>query len=217
MRALRVTLSMRVVIAAVLLTIALAAGAALLYAAREEAPDALIQSELAGVKFSYARGYARDEATAAGGFADHLSFVASFPGFAPLSAKELAAAPSIALTLTPKDDGLDPGERPGKLYARFLTPETVAGPGGLILRHFEQGSPYDSEELLIAPSDQRGFFARCPKADASAPREACLSLFRERGLDIELRYSPALLGHWDALYEGAHALIAKMTAQKRKR
>lgn len=208
---------MRLIVASALLVIALASGAFLLFVAREEAPEALIQADLAGVKFFYARAYARDDSTGAGGLSDHLAFIVSFPKFTPLSVKGRTAAPSVAITLTPKDEGLDPSERPAKLYARFLTPETLDGPGGLVLRHFEQGSPYDSEELLIAPPDGRSFFARCPKPDAGAPGEACISVFREGALDVELRYSPALLEHWDTLHEGARALLAKMTARRKKR
>ncbi|WP_442754726.1 hypothetical protein ACNHKD_17300 [Methylocystis sp. JAN1] len=208
---------MRLIVASALLAIVLAFGATLLFLAREEAPKALIQAELAGAKYSYARAYARDESTGAGGLTDHLAFIASFPQFTPLSAKDRAAASHVAITLTPKDDGLDPSERPAKLYARFLAPETLEGPGGLVLRRFEQGSPYDSEELLIAPPDGRSFFARCPKPDAGAPGEACISVFREGELDVEMRYPPALLEHWDALYDGARALIAKMTSRRRKR
>jgi hypothetical protein len=208
---------MRLIIASALLVIVLAIGAFMLFVAREEAPETLIQAELAGVKFSYARAYARDDATGAGGLSDHLAFIVSFPKFAPLAAKDRAATPAVAITLTPKEEGLNPSERPAKLYARFLTPETLEAPGGLVLRHFEQGSPYDSEELLIAPPDGRTFFARCPKPDAGAPGEACISVFREGALDVELRYPPALLEHWDALSDGAHALLARMTARRKKR
>jgi len=211
---------MKLLIASALLVIVLALGGVFLFVAREEAPEATVQAELGGVKFSYARAYARDNSTGAGGLADRLSFIVSFPAFKPLAAKGRSAAATVAMTLTPKDDGLDPGERPARLYARFLTPETLEGPGGLVLRHFEQGSPYDSEELLLAPPDGRSFFARCPKQDVGAPGEACISVFRESGLDVELRYPPELLEHWDALYNGAHALLAKMTmsgARKKKR
>ena len=88
------------------------------------------------------------------------------------------------------------------------------GPEGLILRRFEQGSPYDLEELYIAPPDGRTFFARCLKpseADAAA-RDFCLFLFREDDLDVELRFAPALLEHWEALTEGAHAFLARIRA-----
>lgn len=208
---------MRLIIASALLVIVLAIGALLLFVEREEAPETLIQADLAGAKFSYARAYARDDSTGAGGLADHLAFIVSFPKFTPLSVKNRATASAVAITLAPREEGLDPSERPAKLYARFLTPETFEGPGGLVLRHFDRGSPYDSEELLIAPPDGRTFFARCPNPDAGAPGEACISVFREGALDVELRYPPALLEHWDALYDGAQALLAKMTARKKKR
>lgn len=203
---------MRSVVAAALLAVVIAVGVGTMFLAREQAPGTVIQAEIAGVKFAYAHAYARDDATVAGGLADRLAFIASFPAFAPLASKSRAMAPSVVLTLTPKDDGLDPGQRPAKLYARFLTSEALEGPGGLVLRRFEPGSPYDSEELFIAPPDGRTFFARCPKPQTGAPDEACLSVFREGALDVELRYPAALLDQWDTLYEGARALLVKMTS-----
>ncbi len=180
----------------------------------------IVEAEIAGVKFVYARGYARDETTGAGGLSDRLAFVASFPAFTPLTAKQRAAVvPAVALTVTPKDDSLDPAERPGKLYARFLTADALSGPGGLILRRFEQGSPYDSEDLFIAPPDGRTFFARCPKSQNGATSEGCLSVFREGDFDVELRFASGFLEHWDALYDGARGLLSRMTkaAARKKR
>jgi hypothetical protein len=208
---------MKFLIASALFVIALALGAALLLVAREEAPEAAIQAELAGSQFRYARAYARDEATGVGGLAEKLSFIVSFPTFAPLKSKSDGGPMTVTLTVTSRDDGLDPGDRPAKLYARFLTPETLEGPGGLVLRHFEQGAPYDSEELFIAPPDGREFFARCPKPETGAPGEGCISIFREGNLDVELRYAPTLLEHWDTLYEGAHVLLARMTSTRARK
>jgi hypothetical protein len=207
---------MKTIFATALLLILCAVAAGWLYLSREEAPDRLVQAEIGNAKFLYARAYARDGATGAGGMADRLSFVASFPSFGPLKEKDRAAR-AVTLTLTPRDDGLDPGERPAKLYARFLTPETVEGPGGLVLRRFEQGTPYDTEELFIAPPDGRGFFARCPKPQSGAPGEACLSIFRNGALDVEVRYPASLLEHWETLIDGARALVAKFTAEPPRR
>ncbi len=207
---------MRLIVLLALLVVAIATGTGLLFIASEQTAEATIEAELASRKFVYARAYARDEATGAGGVSTRLSFIVSFPAFAPLESERRGE--TVTLTVTPKDDGLEPGERPAKLYARFLTPETLEGPGGLVLRHFEEGSPYDSEELYIAPPDGRAFFARCPKPETGAPGEACISVFREGGTDIELRYSPALLEYWDALYDGTRTLLSKMTTpQKKKR
>jgi hypothetical protein len=210
---------MRLAVAFALLVIALAIGAAMLFVAREEAPETIIRAELAGTKFSYAHAYARDGMTGAGGIADRLSFNVSYPSFAPHAPADRADK-LVTLTLAPKDETLSPTERAAKLYARFLTPETLEGPGGLVLRRFEQGSPYDSEELFIAPPDGAQFFARCPKPETGAPAEACISVFRDGSIDVELRYPATLLENWDALRAGAHALVVKMTAapaQKKKR
>lgn len=205
---------MRLIISSALLVVAIAVGTVLLFFASEQAADATIEAELAGRKFSYARPYARDEATGAGGPSTRLSFIVSFPAFAPIETK--GRGETLTLTVTPKDEGLDPGDRPAKLYARFLTPETLEGPGGLVLRHFEEGSPYDSEQLFIAPPDGRAFFARCPKPKTGAPGEACISFFREGGMDVELRYSPALLEYWETLYDGARTLLSRMTTMRKK-
>ena len=210
---------MRLIIAFLLFAALVAAGAGFLLLSRGDAPEALVQAELVGVKFSYARAYARDEGTGAGGLADRLSFVALFPSFTPLPSKNSGAAQAVTLTVTPKDDSLDPAERPAKLYARFLTAETHEGPGGLISRNFEPSSPYDLEQLFIAPPDGRTFFARCPKTQQGAPSEGCLSMFRQGAVDVELRYPAALLDHWLALVNGAHGLLSRMTAvpPRRKR
>ncbi len=210
---------MRLAVALALLVVSLAVGTALLMLAGEPPPQAMVQAELAGATFNYARAYARDGATGAGGFADRLSFIAAFPAFSPLAGKDRGVVPTMTVTLTPTEERLDPAERPAKLYARFLTPETFEGPGGLILRRFERNSPYDSEELFIAPPDGRRFFARCPKAASGAPGEACISVFRHGPFDVELRYMPNLLGEWETLYDLARAFIGRIagTTHTKKR
>lgn len=203
---------MKALIALIIAT-AVVAGAYVWLAPNDAGSD-VVTAEMAGAKFAYARAYSRDEATAAGGLADRLSFVASFPSFAPLSSRARSgSAPTVTLTITPKDDGLDPSERPAKLYSRFLTAEATPGPGGLVLRRFEQDSPYDFEQLYVAPPDGRAFFARCPKTQSGAPTDACLSVFRHGAFDVELRYVVDLLEHWDALYDGARATLARMTGR----
>ncbi|PPD44483.1 MAG: hypothetical protein CTY15_07170 [Methylocystis sp.] len=203
---------MKAVLAFLMLLVLLAVGGAFFLVSREKAPDSVVQAELAGVKFRFARAYARDEATGAGGLADRLSFVAAFPAFTPLSGKNVSTKEKVTLAVTPKEDPLDPAERPAKLYARFLTPETKEGPGGLVLREFEQGSPYDFERLYIAPPDGRTFFARCAKPDSSGPGEGCLSIFRVGAMDVEVRFPPSLLEQWDTLIDGARGLLLRMTS-----
>ena len=167
---------------------------------RAEAPNAIVRAELVGVRFAYAGAYARDDATAAGGAVDRLSFLAPVPGFGPLSAKGAGATQTLTQSPTPKDNGPDPGERAATVDARFLVPATLEGPDGLVRRQFEPGSPYDFEELYLATPDGRRFSARCPAPQVSAPNEACLSTFRDGAIDVEPRYTASLLDQWDTLY-----------------
>lgn len=152
-----------------------------------DAPGMIVEAEIAGMRFFYAPAYARDDATATGGMSDRLSFVAEFPDFTPLEARKRVGAKAVVIAVSPRDDAMEPAERPARLYARFLGAEVSTGPGGLVLRRFEANTPYDLEALYVAPPDGRGFFARCPKAQSGAAPEPCLSIFREGAVDVELR------------------------------
>jgi hypothetical protein len=193
---------------------------------RYEDVNRAVEAQIGETRFRYAAVYARDEATASGGRVDRLAFAASFPDFsAPFRASKPGVAPrpapareNVFVTLAPKDDGIDPAERPEKLYARFLEGDAWAGPGGLIMRRFEQNSPYDLEQLYVAPQGAATFFARCPRPQpaSAAPTEQCLSLFRVEGIDVELRYSAALLDRWDALADGAREFIGRLRPPQKR-
>jgi len=170
---------MRLFLALLALLACLGAGAYGLLRAGGDSPAAPIEASIADAHFVFASAHARDEATAAGGFADRLAFVAVFPDFAPparaAKAQSSEALTSLArnhvfITVSLKDDGVDPADRPMQLYARFLEAETIAGPGGLVMRRFEQGSPYDLEQLYVAPPDGRDFSPAAQNLRAPARR-----------------------------------------------
>ena len=183
-----------------------------------EASTQAIEAEVAGAHFAYAPALARDDATAAGGAQERLAFVVHFPDFGPAPRLEKpqdaakARAERVLVTVATKDDSPNPADRPSQLYARFLESEASVGPEGLVMRRFEQGSPYDLEQLYIAPPDGRDFFARCPKAveENGAGEEFCLFVFRDGSIDVELRFAPALLEQWPALAEGARGFVARI-------
>jgi hypothetical protein len=213
---------MRLFLACLALLACLGLGAYGLLRAGADSPALTVEANIGDTRFVFAPAYARDEATAAGGFQDRLAFIAVPPEFSPprtartLSPKALTerARDNVFITVSSKDDGVDPADRPMQLYARFLEAETAAGPGGLVMRRFEQGSPYDLEQLYVAPPDGRDFFARCPKpaSDDSASAELCFFVFRLDGLDVELRFPPAQLENWEALNEGARAFLGRVRA-----
>jgi hypothetical protein len=83
------------------------------------------------------------------------------------------------------------------------------------MRRFEPGSPYELELLYLAPPEGRDFFARCPRRDAgflgSAP---CLWALRWKNLDVEARFSAALLRDWEELARGLRAFLASIDADR---
>jgi hypothetical protein len=214
----------------VLILLALGAAAFVFLLWRDEDPSRIIEADVAEAHFAFPAAYARDEAAANGGFTDRLALAALFPDFSPPARADMTPAAGakgqrgqrlVFVTVSLKDDSVDPAERPSRLYARFLEGDAWSGPGGLILRRFEQDSPYDLEQLYLAPPDGREFFARCPKPRAAgqtagqAPADMCLSMFRAGALDVELRFQPALLEHWEALMDGAHAFIGRIAQRGR--
>jgi hypothetical protein len=184
-------------------------------------PSATVEAEIGDARFSYKRAYARDAATAAGGSSDRLAFAVSFPEFAPLSSPEKPVPLEVSderrnrtvfVTVSQADEAVDPADRPALLYSRFLEGDATSGPGGLVMRKFESGSPYELETLYLAPPDGRVFFARCPlqRNAEDALLDLCLSVFRTKSLDVELRFAPALLEHWETLAGDARAFLSSI-------
>ncbi|MBI3275210.1 MAG: hypothetical protein HYZ60_04560 [Methylocystis sp.] len=190
---------------------------------RDSAPQPNVEADVAGGHFSFPSAYARDAATASGGSADRLAFAVAFPDFSPLEPASALLTPRalterdqriVFITVSPPDEAIEPAERPSRLYARFLEGDVWSGPRGLIMRRFERGSPYELEQLYIAPPDGRTFFARCltPHPAEKTPPEMCFSIFRIKSFDVELRFAPLLLQHWDTLNEGARDFIDRIGA-----
>jgi hypothetical protein len=158
----------------------------------------------------YDPAYGRSAADRAGGELAELNLVARFPGFAPAGADDGAAPASLVFArLDPADSTLAPEERMAKLYVRFLEPNEWIVPGGLTMRRFQAGSPYEREELYYVPPEGRVFATRCtrPGLAADGLPETCLRDFRVRGVDAQIRFSTDLLPQWEALDAGARGLV----------
>ena len=116
----------------------------------------------------------------------------------------------IFLTIRPKDPTIDPADRPAKLYARFLETTGWSHPGGLVMRRFENGSPFEREELYMTPPEGRVFAARCarPIQPPDGLPNTCISEIRIEGLDVQMRFSPDMLVNWETLVLGSRQLVS---------
>ncbi len=152
-----------------------------------------------------------------GGAADAVRLAAFFPDFSPAGdLSDVTAGADLAerfqrivfVTLKPSDSSLDPAERPVRLYQRFLDENSWSHPGGLIARAFEDGSPFEGDELYYVAPEGREFAARCRRPDPERKTpNTCIYDFRLGDLDVEMRFSAALLAEWASLKAGARGLI----------
>ena len=144
---------------------------------------------------------------------DAVEIAAFYPGFLPAAGTDDIDAHTdlderrqriVVLTLRPADPRLDPADRTARLYLRFLEANGWSHPGGLVSRAFLPGSPFEGDELFYVAPEGRAFAARCPKPDGRRKgADACVAALRSGDLDMDLRFSPNLLGEWQMLAEGA--------------
>lgn len=182
------------------------------------ADRAQVAASVSGNQFHIDSLYLRTPDQMRGGDLRQIDLVAHFPDFRPGSrqtprpGQAMQSPQEVVVTILPPDGAVEPAERPSKLYARFLEPDAWSHPGGLVMRRFEDGSPYEREELYIAPPEGRTFYARCmrPIQPLDGLPESCISEFRQGGLDIRVRFSPELLPQWSQLTEGVKGLVRSL-------
>jgi hypothetical protein len=113
----------------------------------------------------------------------------------------------LLVTLSPPDKVNEPATQLS-VYARCLTPTVWSNPGGLVVRGFRKGSPFEGDELYVSVPDGRGFAARCPIETAqSGLDEPCRVTFRHRGVDVNIRFPRAIVADWQIMLGGVRRTI----------
>lgn len=201
---------------AVLAFLALGAFAGYFLWLADRAPAGPLNIQLGEVRLSLPPGYVREVDQRRSGEFSELEIAVAARDFRPAPrprklqpGMEDASEGIIYITLRPQEKTLDPAERTARLYVRFLEQEEWSHPGALVMRRFEEGSPFGREDLYMAPPEGRAFAARCirPQQPPDGLPNTCISEVRYRGLDIRLRFSPNLLSEWESFMAGARGLI----------
>ncbi len=198
--------------------VALLAGGAGLFGLFSHRADVLTTTEalLGPTRLTLPSGYFRPQSRG-GGPVDQLALATFFPDFTPAGeVSDVTRDTSlderfeklVFITIRPSDSSLDPADRPARLYARFLEPDGWSHPGGLVARAFQAGSPFEGQELYFVAPEGRDFAARgrLPGQAQKTPN-SCIYDFRLDKLDVEMRFSAALLSEWQNLNAGARGLI----------
>jgi hypothetical protein len=112
----------------------------------------------------------------------------------------------LLITLSPPDKVNEPA-RQLATYARFLTPTVWSNPGGLVVRSFRKGSPFEGDEFYVSVPDGKGFAARCPIETAAHLDEPCRITFQHRGMDVNIRFPRSIIADWALMLGGVRQTL----------
>jgi hypothetical protein len=115
----------------------------------------------------------------------------------------------LFVTIASGDSTLPLIERVQTIYPRYLAPEPTAGPDGLTLRGFRDGTPYQGEELVFEQASPEHFLARCSRRGVTNSG-TCLLERRIGNADITLRFPRDWLSDWKNVAGGIDKLIARL-------
>jgi hypothetical protein len=156
------------------------------------------------------------------GAQERIDLVFLWPSFAPPS-NAAEAAPHgasasteatdplerIFLTVATSDSSPSPLERMQTIYRRYLAPETMSAPNGLIMLAFRKDTPYQGEDMLYTPDMVERFLLRCTR-DAGPTPGTCLHERRVGGADVTVRFPRAWLEDWSSVADGIDRLISRL-------
>ncbi len=213
-------------LAAPLLVFAAAALTAALYVAYvlwprwPDVPVALdapsLPVEIAGVMFNIEPAAIRMPVQRRPGRQERVDLAYLWPSLTPPdpSMKPTLGAPldpneRLFVTIASGEDALPPLERVETIYPRYLVAEPTAGPGGLTLRGFRDGTPYQGEELVFDASAPEHFLLRCSLRGVGNSG-TCFSERRIGNADITMRFPRDWLKDWRRVATGIDALIARL-------
>ena len=131
------------------------------------------------------------------------------PALRPTVAAPLDPNQRLFVTIASGNDTLPLIERVQTIYPRYLVPQPTAGPDGLTLRGFRNGTPYQGEELVFEQAAPEHFLARCSLRGVVNSGE-CLLERRIGKADITLRFPRGWLSDWKTVAAGIDRLIARL-------
>jgi len=115
------------------------------------------------------------------------------PNAPPSSAKALER---LFVMIAAAGDTLPPDERVKTIYPRYATTEPVAGPEGLAVLAFRDGTPYQGEDLIYDATTPDNFLVRCTRNAAGPTPGTCLLSLRIEQADIVVRFPRDWLKDW---------------------
>lgn len=157
------------------------------------------------------------------GTQERIDLVFLWPSLAPPASAEEAGPHGVSggaeaahplerifLTISAGDGGPSPLERMQAIYRRYLAPEILSAPKGMIMLAFRQDSPYQGEDMLYTPDKPERFLLRCTRHGAGPMPGTCLHERRITDADITIRFPRAWLEDWSSVADGIDRLILRL-------
>ena len=113
----------------------------------------------------------------------------------------------IFVTIAFAGDTLPPAERIKTIYPRYATETPVAGPEGLAVLAFRDGTPYQSEDLIYDGAEPDNFIVRCSRNGAGHTPGICLYMRRIEAADMTVRFPRDWLEDWRSVAANIDRLI----------
>lgn len=121
----------------------------------------------------------------------------------------------IFLTIAADDGGPSPLERMQTVYRRYLSPELLPAPAGLVMLAFKQDTPYRGEDMLYSPDMPERFLLRCTRDGTGPTPGTCLHERRLGGADVTVRFPRHWLADWAGVADGIDRLLSRLQTQGR--
>ena len=115
----------------------------------------------------------------------------------------------LFVTIASGDGTLPLNERVQTIYPRYLVAEPAAGPPGLTLRGFRDGTPYQGEELVFESDAPEHFLARCSRKGVTNSG-TCLLERRIGNADVTMRFPRDWLSDWKNVADDIDKLTARL-------
>jgi hypothetical protein len=176
---------------------------------------------VAGVVFNVPPGAIRMPMQRQPGAQERVDLSFQWPSLAPPVQATLTTIPIKALprprpferifvTLAAARDSLPPDERVKAIYPRYAEPEPAAGPDGLAVLSFRQGTPYQGEDLIYDATTPGNFLVRCSRNGAGATPGICLQVRRIGEAEVTIRFPRDWLEDWRSVAGNIERLIGNL-------
>lgn len=216
-----------------LLALALGASAFITYVLWPRWPDPVVVADapalpvtVAGVAFNIPPAAIRVPVQRRPGEHERIDLAFLWPSLDPPdAASNSVVSPQIApgtatkslerlfVTISAAGDTLPPAERVRTIYPRYTSASPMSGPDGLSILAFQDGTPYQGEDLIYDVATPDNFLVRCSRHGAGPTPGMCLYTQRIGAADVIARFPRDWLGDWRIVATKIERLIINISHQ----